>query len=76
MKQTPAKPIAISNELAARYVNADQFERFDAAVLKVLSVSRCEILRREADAKAKAELNTNRRGPKPKDRSASRVPAV
>ena len=66
MKQAPPKPITISPELAARYTNADQFERFDATVLKVLSVSHAEILRREAHAKAKAALNPRRRGPKQK----------
>jgi hypothetical protein len=60
-----AKPIDVS-EVAARYTNADQFERFDAAVSKVLSVPRAELLRREAEYKRVAALNPKRRGPKPK----------
>lgn len=66
MKQRPPQPITISPELAARYTNADQFQRFDATVRTVLTVSHAEILRREADAKAKAALNPHRRGPKTK----------
>jgi len=60
-----AKPIDVS-EVAARYTNTDQFERFDAAVSQVLSVPRAELLRREAVYKRVAALNPNRRGPKPK----------
>jgi hypothetical protein len=66
MKQSPPKPITIGPDLAARYTNSDQFERFDAAVLKVLSVSREEMLRREAEYKKQAALNPTKRGPKPK----------
>jgi hypothetical protein len=66
MKQQPPKPITISPELASAYTNADQFERFDNAVLKVLSVSRAEMLRREAEYKRQSALNPNRRGPKSK----------
>lgn len=62
MKQRPPRPITISPELAARYANADQFERFDAAVRTVLTVSHTEILRREAAVKAKSALNPNRVG--------------
>ncbi len=71
MKQRPAKPVTISEELASRYTNDDQFTRFDSALMKVLSVSHVEILRREAEAKAKAALNANKRGPKPKNRLSS-----
>jgi hypothetical protein len=60
-----SKPIDVS-EVAARYANADQFERFDAAVSKVLSVPRAELLRREAEYKRVAALNPKRRGPKTK----------
>ena len=61
-----AKPITIPEEVAARYTNPDQFERFDAAVSKVLSVPRDEFLRREAEYKNRSLANPNRRGPKPK----------
>ena len=47
MRQQTPKPIVVSDELAAQYANHDQFERFDVAVRKVLSVSHAEILRRE-----------------------------
>jgi hypothetical protein len=42
------KPVAIPEEIAARYTNSDQFQRFDAAVRKILSVPHADILRREA----------------------------
>jgi hypothetical protein len=68
MKQ--AKPaFTIPPEIAARYAEPDQFQRFDAAVTKVLSVPRAEILRREAEYKRQAALNPNRRGPKPKSKA-------
>lgn len=60
------KPVTISDEIAARYDNPDQFERFDAAVTKVLSVPHSELLRREAEYKKRSLANPKRRGPKPK----------
>jgi hypothetical protein len=66
MKQSPPKPITISPEIVARYTNPDQFERFDAAVVKVLSVSRDEMRRREAEYKRQTDLNPKKRGPKRK----------
>jgi hypothetical protein len=66
MKQGPPRPIEITPELAARYTNADQFQRFDASVLKVLSVSREEMQRREAEYKRQSDANPNKRGPKRK----------
>ena len=42
------------------------FTRFDNAVKTILSVSREELARREAEYKAKAALNPRKRGPKPK----------
>ena len=65
MKTTP-KPITISDEVAARYTNPDQFERFDSAVRKILSVPREEMVRREEEYKRQSALNPNRRGQKPK----------
>ena len=41
-------------------------KRFDSLVAKVLSVSRDEILRREAEHKKTAHLRGKKRGPKPK----------
>jgi hypothetical protein len=64
------KPITISDELAAQYLEADQAERFDKAVRQILSVPHSEILKREAAYKKASALNPNRRGPKPKRKSA------
>src|ERR1017187_1481940 len=72
----PSKPITISDEIAARYTNTDQFERFDAAVSRVLSVPREELLRREDEYKRQSLANPNRRGPKPKRKPAGHGPAV
>jgi hypothetical protein len=62
----PPKPIAIPPELAAQYTGPDQFEKFDAAVRKILAVPRAVILAREAEYKRQSALNPNRRGPKRK----------
>jgi hypothetical protein len=52
-----------------------EFERFNELSLRVLKVSKAEILRREAEYQKQAELNPNRRGPKRKIKtSASPVP--
>jgi hypothetical protein len=51
--------------------DTESFGRFDACMTKLLSVSRTEMLRREAEYKTKAALNPNKRGPKPKQSSAS-----
>jgi hypothetical protein len=64
MKQRPTQPITISPELAAQYTNPDQFARFDKAVLKVLSISREEMQRREAEYKRQSDANPKKRGPK------------
>ena len=61
-----AKPVTIAPELAARYTDPDQFERFDAAVRKILTVPHAEIVRREQEHKRQSALNPNRRGPKRK----------
>lgn len=45
--------------------------RFDALVRKVLSVPHDEIMRREAEYKRQSAMNPNRRGPKPKRKSAT-----
>jgi hypothetical protein len=68
------KPIVISEELAAKYADVGQFEKFDAAVRKILTVPRAELLRREERQKKKSALNPKRRGPKPK--GASRAPVA
>lgn len=49
----------------------EAFKRFDAAMGKILSVSKEEIVRREEEYRKQAALNPNKRGPKSK-RSASR----
>jgi hypothetical protein len=72
----PPKPVNITEEIAARYTNADQPERFDAALRKILSVPRAVILEREAEYQRKASLNPNRRGPKPKRNSDGHDPAA
>jgi hypothetical protein len=65
------KPVTISDELAARYTNSDEPERFDAALRKILSVPHAVILEREAEYQRKAALNPNRRGPKRKVKSSA-----
>ena len=70
------KPVSITSELAANYTGKDQFGRFDKAVMKILTVSHEEILRREQRAKEKASLNPNRRGPKPKKKGEDRALGV
>ena len=52
----------------------EAFKRFDALVGKVLSVSREEILKREAAYKKQSAARGKKRGPKPKGRAVSRVP--
>jgi hypothetical protein len=66
MKPHTPKPIAIPDEVAARYTNPDQFERFDATMRKILAVPHSEIVRREAEYKRHSAENPNRRGPKRK----------
>jgi len=70
----PGMKVSIPEEIAARYTNPDQVERFDGAVRKVfgLSADRAAQIRREADA-----IPTNHRGrPKKGEVSASRVPVA
>ena len=73
MKQ--AKPIEIPDDVAARYTNPDQFERFDATVRKILSVPHSEIVKREAEYKRRSEANPARRGPKRKVKPSASVHA-
>ncbi|PWU01392.1 MAG: hypothetical protein C5B51_23040 [Terriglobia bacterium] len=47
------------------------FQRFDAIVRKVLSVSHDEIMRREAEYKRQSSLNPHKRGPKPKSKRSA-----
>jgi len=71
MKQ--AKPLTMPDDIAARYTNGDQAQRFDAAVRKVFSVTpdRAAVIRRAA------ELNPTPRGRQPKGKiAASRVPVA
>jgi hypothetical protein len=75
----PSKPITISDKLAAEYTNADQHERFDKALRKILSVPHAVILEREAEYQRKVVLNPNPRGPRRKRKfkpSASHVADV
>ncbi len=59
-----------------------EFHRFSTLVDSVLSVSREEMGRREAEYRAKADANPKKRGPKkgtkrkPKQASAFRVPGA
>jgi len=48
----------------------DAQRRFVGAMRSILSVSREEILRREATYKRQAALNPRKRGPKPKQKMA------
>jgi hypothetical protein len=54
----------------------EAFDRFDALVGKVMSVPREEILKRDAEHKRTVHLRGKKRGPKPKQHDASRVPAA
>lgn len=72
----PRKPVNVPEEIAARYTNVDQPERFDAALRKILSVPHSVILEREAEYRRKSALNPNRRGPKPKRKSGDRDPGA
>jgi hypothetical protein len=54
----------------------EAFTRFEKAMKRVLSVPHSEIQRRIEEHRKEAALNPNRRGPKPKQKRASRVPAV
>ena len=58
--------VDISDDLINRSSRPDAFRRFDDAVVGLLAVPHSVILKREAVYKAKAALNPNRRGPKPK----------
>lgn len=49
--------------------------RFKTAMKKILSVPHSEIVRREEEYKKQAALNPRKRGPKPKQKSASPDPA-
>jgi len=57
-------------------LNATPSARFTSAMKHILTIPKDEILRREAEYKAKAKLNPNKRGPKPKLSSASRASDV
>lgn len=52
-----------------------EYDAFTRLVDRVMSVPREEIMRREQEYKKKAALNPRKRGPKPKRKDASRVPA-
>lgn len=51
-------------------------ERFKATMKVILSVPRSEILRREEEYKRQSMLTPRRRGPKPKQKRASRDPVA
>jgi len=46
-------------------------ERFKTAMRKIIAVPHSEIVRREQEYKRQAALNPRKRGPKPKQKSAS-----
>ena len=50
-------------------------KRFRTAMKKIVSVSHSEIMRREEEYKKQSMLNPRKRGPKPKQKSASLDPA-
>ncbi|MGA2410098.1 MAG: hypothetical protein ABSG46_06880 [Candidatus Binataceae bacterium] len=49
-------------------------ERFKNAMKAIISIPRSEIVRREEEYKKQSMLNPRKRGPKPKQKSASRDP--
>jgi hypothetical protein len=50
--------------------------RFKSAMKTILAVPRAELLRREEEYKKQSMLNPRKRGPKPKQKSASPGPAA
>ena len=67
------KGIAIPAEIAARYTNPDQAERFDGAVRKVFGLSP----ERAAQIRSEADRVRNPKGRQPSGKvSASRVPVA
>jgi hypothetical protein len=60
---------------ATRDEGPQAFDRFQGAMKGLLSVSRAELQRREAEYKKKAALQP-KRGPKPKQASSSHGPAA
>jgi hypothetical protein len=54
----------------------EAFTRFEKAMKKVLAVPHSVIQKRIEEQRRESALNPNRRGPKPKQKRASRVPAV
>lgn len=60
------KPIKIGSELAIRYGNPNQPERFDFAVRHLLAAPHAEIISREAGYKRQAFVNPQRHGLKRK----------
>ena len=58
----PAKPVTVPDDIAARYTDQDQFERFDAAVSSVLSVPYVEIKRRVEAENAMLAKHPRKRG--------------
>jgi len=67
------KSITIPDDIAARYTNPDQAQRFDEAVRKVFSISP----KRAAAIRQVADINPNSRGRQPKGTiPASRVPVA
>ena len=48
-------------------VTSQEYERFEASMKQVLSVSKAEILRRESEYQKQAAVNPNKRGPKRKN---------
>jgi len=54
----------------------EAYQRFESAMTAILAVPHAEVQRRIAEHKKQAALNPRKRGPKPKRKSVSRVPAV
>jgi hypothetical protein len=67
------RPVNITPDLAARYAEPDQIERFDAAVRKVFGIS----IERAAEIRRESTVNPTPRGRQPKGKIApSRVPVA
>ena len=76
MEKSPSEP-AILSDRKTRYAEgmsteriSPEYDAFTAAVTRIMSVPKAEILRREAEYKRQADLNPRKRGPKPKPERA------